>query len=336
MSLITAATVTLDRLQYTVQIRAVTAELAVLPGINRAEVAIAAGVDVEAEPGTDATVELDGGDGAATVITGRVERVVRDRAATVVSITDGGAALAGIRPHETYNGMLAMQIIGQLAQLADVPTGIVVATTQTSAYVADPRRTGAQHIAALADRAGAVATIDGDGRLSVTPWPVGLPTAAMRRDREFTLLSVSTHAPLHEFAYTGGGGVGAALAPDAWLMNAEAVTDADEPDATRTWWVDPVLRTSTDVDLANKGLRARRAAGTRRMHGECWLQPARRPGDAVQIQQTDHPDQAGPWLLTSVRHELGWDHSRTVLDGVSAGDTSDLLGALAGAVGSLL
>lgn len=158
----------------------------------------------------------------------------------------------------------------------------------------------------------------------------------MRRDREFTDLSTSTHRPTHDVAFVGGGGVSVALAPDAWLMSSDVVTNADEPDGGHTWRADPALRTTTDVDLANRSATARRAAATRRMHGECWLQPARRPGDVVQIQQADHPDEAGPWLLTSVRHELGWGHTRSVLDGVSAGDTNSLLGSLAGAVGGLL
>jgi hypothetical protein len=336
MTLTTAATVTLERLQYTVQIRSVHVELALLPGTNRADVLIAAGVDVEATPGADATVELAGGDGAATVITGTVDSVERHSGGTLVSITDGGAALATIRPNETYNGMLATQIIMQLAQAAGVETGLVVATTQTAAYVADPRRTGAHHVAALAERAGGVAAFDGDGRLNVLPWPIGLPTAAMRRDREFTSIAASAHRPQHEVALVGSGGSGAALSPDAWVMSTDAITGADDPDPARSWRADAVLRTATDVDLANESLTSRRAAATRRLRAECWLQPGRRPGDVVQIQQADHPDEEGPWLIVRILHDLGWDRSRSVLSGVTAGETSSLLGALAGAVGSFL
>ncbi|HEY3485259.1 MAG TPA: hypothetical protein VGK49_07735, partial [Ilumatobacteraceae bacterium] len=73
-----------------------------------------------------------------------------------------------------------------------------------------------------------------------------------------------------------------------------------------------------------------------RLRAECWLQPARRPGDVVQIQETEFDEQEGPWLLTSVRHDLAWDRAVTSLVGVSGGDTSDLLGSLAGALGGLL
>ncbi len=336
MSLTTSASFTVDRLQYTIQIRAVSAELGALPRANRAEVVIAGGVDVAAKPGDSAELEIDGGDGAATIITGAVQDVSRREDATAVTVVDGGSALAMVRPQETYNSMLSTQIIQQLALLAGVGTNQVVATTQTSAYVADPRRTAAQHIAALADLAGAVATIDGNGNLSVMPWPMGLPTVAMRRDREFTAISTSSRRADHEFAVVGGGGAPAAAAPDAWVMSTDPLTNAEDPSPERTWVSQRVLRTATDVNTANRGAAARRAAGTQRFRGDCWLQPSRRPGEVVQIQETESGEEAGPWLITGVAHELGWDRSHTVLTGVSAsGDTSQL-GVLAGAVGGLL
>lgn len=336
MTLLTAATATLGQLRYTTQIVGVSADLAALPGINNARVDIAAGVRVDAQPGTDATVELDGGDGAATIITGTVQRVSRDARATRVTVTDAAAALAATRPHETYNAMPAVQVISKLADLAQVDTGLVITTLQTAAYIADGTRTAAQHVALLAELGGGIASVDADGRLTVMPWPVGPPTAAMRRDREFTSLSTSHDRAGHEFAVVGASGAAAGAAPDAWLASTDAVTGADDPDGFRTWITEPLLRTAVDVDLANSSLATRRAAETHRLQAECWLQPARRPGDVVQIQHTQHDDEAGPWLLTGVTHRLGTDHAQTTLTGVSVADDGGLLGALAGAVGGLL
>lgn len=336
MTLTTSATVTLDDLRYTVQVRSVAAELTLLPGVNRVEVSIAAGVDVPAAAGARASVELDGGDGAAVVVTGTVDHLERTTTGAVVVITDAGAALAAARPAETYNGLTGVQVVGKLADLASADTGLIAALTQTAAYVADPRRTAAEHVATIARRSDAVAAVDADGRLTVIAWPVGLPTAAMRLDREFTSFTTSSHQPGHDFAPVGAGGSGAALAPDAWVPSTEAVTGADDPDATRTWSPDAVLRTRTDVDLAARGAASRRAAATTRMRGTCWLQPARRPGDVVRIDETTSPDQAGPWLLVSVRHELAPGVATTVLEGVAAGSADDLLGGLLGGVGGLL
>jgi hypothetical protein len=291
---------------------------------------IAAGVRVDATPGSSAELELDGGDGAVKVLTGKVEALERRHDGTVVSLIDGAGALAALRPHETYSGMLAMQIITELCGLADVDTGIVVATIQTASYVADPRRTAAEHIAVLADHSGGVAAIDGNGSLSVMTWPIGVPTAAMRLDREFIAISTSSQRLAHERAIVGSGGAGVALAPDAWLMSVDALTHADRPAPERSWRAAPLLRTGTDVDLANRSASTQRAAASRRVRGECWLQPARRPGDVVQIQQTAHHDQAGPWLITGIQHELAWDCARTRISGVAGGDTSSLAGAIGG------
>ncbi|GEA84382.1 MAG: hypothetical protein NVV70_06180 [Cellulomonas sp.] len=340
MTLTTGATVTLDDLQYTVQIRSVAAELVLLPGVNRVEVAIAAGVDVPASTGARASVELDGGDGAAVVITGTVDHVAHTTTGAVVVVTDAGAALAAARPAETYNGLTGVQVVGKLADLASADTGPVAALTQTAAYVADPRRTAAEHVAAIAARSDAVAVVDAEGRVTVVAWPVGVPTAAMRLDREFTSFTTSNHTPGHDFTPVGAGGSGAALSPDVWVPSTEAVTGADDPDGSRTWTPDPVLRTRTDVDLAARGATSRRAASTARMRATCWLQPARRPGDVVRIDETTDSAQAGPWLLTSVRHELAPRLARTTLVGVAAGASDDLLGGLlgglAGGLGGLL
>lgn len=150
MTLATSAAATFDRSQYTVQIVGVEADLALLPGVNRARVTIAAGVEVDASPGADATVALDGGDGEATVITGAVAAVQRSTDGTVVTVTDAGSELARSRPFETYEGLLATQVIMRLADAVSVDTGPVVATLPTAAYVADPSRTIAEHVCGLA------------------------------------------------------------------------------------------------------------------------------------------------------------------------------------------
>lgn len=335
MTLLTSATLTLDRLQYTVQIRAVSAQLALLPATNSAHIAIAAGVDVEATPGTSAVLELDGGDGGSVVLTGSVQQVRRTATATNVTIADGSAELAHVRTAKTFNGMLAMQIINELAGQADVSTGLVVATTQTAAYIGDPRRSAAEHIASLAALAGGVASLDADGRLNVLPWPIGLPTAAMRRDREFLALETTMSRAHHQLAAVGAGGPGVALAPDAWVVNTDPVTGADDPSSSLTWTPQPALRTRVDVDLANKSLDARRGAATRELKATCWLQPARRPADVIQIQETSTNDERGPWLVTSITHDLAWDRSISRLRAVSAGSTGDLLNAV-GSLGGLL
>src|SRR3954447_13573112 len=250
MTLAVSASATLDRQRYDAHLRSVVTELSLLPGVDRADVVVAPGVPVDVEVGARASLTLDGGDGSEVVITGTVEQVERRHDGTAVTVVDGGAALARIRPHETYNGLPAAQLIGKLAGLADVETGLLTGLLQTAAYVADPRRSGAEHVAALAARSGAVAAVDAEGRLTVTAWPVGVATVAMRRDRELVALRTSTRQPGPERVPVGAGGSGTALAPDAWLVNAEPVRSGGDPAPALSWAADAVLRTRTDVELA--------------------------------------------------------------------------------------
>ena len=331
MTLTTAAIATLGRLQYTTQIIWARAQLVLLPATNVLELGIAAGVEVSAAPGDEAEVELDGGDGAATVMTGTVSAVRRGTRETVVTVVDGGVALARLRPYQTFEGLGAAQVMSKLADAVGVETGSLLALGQTAAFVAQPRRTGAEQVAHLADLSGAVAGIDGDGKLAVSLWPIGLPTVAMRADREFLSLRTSVLAPLPAFAAVGSGGAGVALAPDAWVPSTTALTTSADASAELTWRSDPVLRAQVDVTLAQQGLDQRRAAAGSTMQAECWLQPARRPGDVVQLQETD--GQEGPWLLTHVIHELSCGGARSTLRAVGVGASA---GSLLDAVGGLL
>jgi hypothetical protein len=331
MTLTTAATATLGRLQYTTQITRVRAQLALLPATNVLELGIAGGVEVSAAPGDEAEVELDGGDGAAMVITGTVAGVRRGPRETVVMVVDGGAALARLRQYQTFEGLGASQVVSELADAAGVDTGSLLALGQTAAFVAHPRRTGAEQVAYLADLSGAVAAIDGDGRLAVSVWPIGLPTVAMGADREFLSIQTGAHAAPPAFAAIGSGGAGVALAPDAWVPSTAALTTSDDPGSELTWRSDPVLRAQVDVTLAQRGMDQRRAAATSTLRAECWLQPARRPGDVVQLQGSE--GQEGPWLLTQVVHQLSPHGARTALRGVGVGASA---GSLLDTVGGLL
>lgn len=338
MSLILAAAATLGRLRYTDQIRSVRTHLGLLPGVNRVEIGIAAGVAVEAAPGAEAEVSVDGGDGAATIITGTVTQVERRAFATVVTVADAGAALAALRPTETYHGLPFAQIIHALASLAGVGTDLVALPGQTADWIPNQRRTAAEHVGALARLGGGIAHIGSTGRLTVAPWPVGIPDVAMRLDREFLTFDTHDVDPGAMDVLLGAGGSGSALAPDAWLPATAALETGGGPDAAHRRRPEHVLRTLADVRIATGGANQRRGAAARRMAATCWPQPARRPGDVVQIQETGDEKRAGPWLLTHVRHAINGGQATTTLLGIDGGPGGGggPIGTIAGEVGSLL
>src|SRR5262249_61440535 len=81
---------------------AVTVTLAGLPGVSRFDVSFPAAVAVDAGPGDDASLDLDGGEGSETVLTGKVRGFRRDVELTEVLVADASAALAAYPPPPTY------------------------------------------------------------------------------------------------------------------------------------------------------------------------------------------------------------------------------------------
>ena len=78
MSLAPALSVTLGSLRYDTHAAGASICLALLPRGNSAEVALPSNVRFEASTGDKAVVSLDGGEGAQTVLTGKVHSVRRE------------------------------------------------------------------------------------------------------------------------------------------------------------------------------------------------------------------------------------------------------------------
>jgi hypothetical protein len=333
-----AAAVTLGNLRYVEQVTAVTVELGLLPSVSTATVRFPVRADVSAVPGDDAVLELDGGEGAATVLTGAVLGVRRGAEHIDVVVADAGARLAAVRPTTTFDASMVGDSIRSLAADAGVDVGLVSATMQLATYAAHQQRTAAEHVAHLAHLAGAIAAIDAEGALSVTAWPAGPATAAVRYDREFVSYRAERcEAPVAGVA-VGGGPAGTPLAPDALQQTVEALTaGSDEPAPDTRWLPTAVLRTPSTVESATAAANTAAGAASTRLLAQCWLQPALRPGTVLEVQEVPTGVDAGPWLLTAVVHRLAPGGGFTDLAGVTAaGAGGDLVGALAGAVGGLL
>ena len=67
----------------------------------------------------------------------------------------------------------------------------------------------------------------------------------------------------------------------------------------------------------------------------CWLLPALRPGELVEVQDLPDGISGGPWLVTHVQHRVGPMGATTRFDAVS-GEGGGLLAGLLGALGGLL
>ena len=174
------------------------------------------------------------------------------------------------------------------------------------AYVAHPGRTAAEHVAELAKLGGALAFSDADGRLQVMARPSGPPSSALLYGREIIDYSSGDfETPNAQRFAIGSGPAGSASAPDALRPSLDVLPSsaADGGPGVLRCPV-PMLRTPTAAADASTALQTANAARGRRLRARCFLLPALRPGDVVEVQSLPDGLAGGPWLLTRVVHEL--------------------------------
>jgi prophage tail gpP-like protein len=333
-----AATVRLGRLEYDRHVVRVDVTLATLPGIDRADVTLPATVRFEAEPGDTAELDLDGGDGAARVLTGTVAAVdhtagLAPQGTIRVRLVDAGANLAARRPSTTFRAMTTTEVIERLArpEATDLRHD---GGAPYPVYVVDQRRTAAEHVAELAGLGGAIASVAPDGRVTVTARPTGPPTVALRYGRDLTSYRVDQPrpAPATPIAVGHGGGT------EGLVPTTDPLTGgAADPSGTTHWLPHARLRSPDAVASATTELQAAAAARTRRLTAEGWLLAHLRPGQLVAVQDLPDGLPDGPWLLRRVHHRLDVSGGRTVLRAeVGGAGAAGLLGLARGLAGALL
>jgi hypothetical protein len=339
MSLSPAASLTLANLRYDAHLLELRVALGLLPVLNRAAAILPPSVRFEAAPGDDAVLDVDGGEGSSTVLSGTVRSVRHGLQGITVTLGDAGAMLAALRPAATYEKQNGKDVIRALAGDADAPVGTLSVDLPLAAYVAHQGQTAAEHVAALARLAGGIAHVDAGGALNVVTRP-DRPDVALRYGREFlTYATRARQLPPRQLVAAGNGPAGAADAPDALRHSLDPLpSGAPSPGPGALWQAQPVLRTPGAAQTATDALTAETGASRQELLANCFLLPALRPGQVLEVHELPGGPAAGPWLITGVRHVLRPKAGgRTVVSAVAAGDGGfgDLLGAALGALGSL-
>jgi hypothetical protein len=327
-------------LRYDQHIGVLVAELGVLPAVNIVDCALPAAVPVDAIAGDPAEVTLDGGDGAATILTGQVAAVRRTPDATVVTAIDAGGLLARLRPAATYEAQSVTDIAAALAGDVGAATGRLDPSSRLAFYVAHQGLTAAEHVARLASLGGLLATVNAEGELDMTIRPPGPPDAALLFGREFTTYDVVEATPAHPSPVAvGHGPAGFVPAPNGLLESTDALTGgAPDPGPDAMWLPSPALRTPAAVTAASREVATATSAAATRLRADCWLLPGLRPGQLIEVQGLPERLPAGPWLVSAVRHRAGGaGGGATAVEATLGGAAlGDLLGAALGALGSLL
>jgi hypothetical protein len=324
VSLAPAARLELGNLAYESHLTGVQVTLGTLPAVSSCRATLPLAVQVDAAPGDKVKLELDGGEGSETVLTGTLRVLRRTFGGVEALAADGSADLAALRPAATYEKQQAGDVISALARDAGADTGAVDVGLRLAAYVAHQERTAGEHAAYLAGLAGCTLVTDADGAVVSVERSNAEPEVALRYGRELTAYEVSEcPPPVARRIAIGAGPAGSAEAQNALRPSAKGLPDG------------AALRTPGAASDASAALDAAAAAGATRLRARGFLLPALRPGAVIEIQDVPEPASGGPWLLLRVRHELpGSGPGETVLEGVSAGDGG--LGGLLALVGGLL
>jgi hypothetical protein len=337
MSLTPAVSATLGNLRYDVQAVRCHACLDLLPRGGSARLTLPGSVRFEAAAGDDASLRLDGGEGARPVLGGKVRRLRREVNAIEVELGDAGTALAAYRPACSFEKQPAMQIVRKLAGDVSLRTGRLDLDLDLPAYIAHPGRSAAEHIAELARFAGAFAATADDGALEVRALPEGQADSALRFGREILRYTVNDEQVVNGRTYAvGAGPAGSASAPDA-LRPARGFLPASAGDGGpgTLRLPTPLLRTpKAATGASDASSRAAAARGTR-LAAACFLLPALRPGQVIEVQDLPAPLSGGPWFVTRVEHRLEHGAGQTRFEAHSAASPS-LLGALLGAAAAAL
>jgi hypothetical protein len=335
MTLAFGVSVTIGGLRYDHHLTGVRVEAGLAPRAGSAQLLLPPHVRVDAEPGDDITVILDGEDPGTGVFGGQVLRVERLLDVTRIVAGDALARLAAVRPGTTFEQQSARQVVTALAGEAAVPIGAVDAALDLVHYVADQSRTALEHTARLAGWAGSYATSAADGTLVVRRLPTGSAERALRYGREIAALTVGTRQLEPDVVLAGSGPAGSASAPNAHLLTTAILPDSAPAPGVRTVRQSaPALRTPEAARSATSAVATRN--GATYLDATCWLQPAIRPGTLIEIADAPQAGASGPWLVTSVVHGLGpGPRGVTRLHGESRGSSGPLSGLL-GALGGLL
>jgi len=337
MSLAPALSVDLGSYRYATHGASVRVALGLLPDVNAGTVELPMGLDVDATPGEAAVVRIDGGEGDEVVMTGVIHALRRGLHGTRVEIVDGGGQLAARRPAATFERQSAADVVRALAGEAGVSSLRLDVDVKFAAYVAHPRRTGAEHVAQLAALGGAIAFVDGDGTL-VVQRAATRPEIALRYGRELMTCDATEATVAMPRVVVGNGPAGSADAPNA-LLHTMTVVPEDAPTAGAgvVREGNALLRTPGVAKAAGEARSAWVANDAVRLSATGFLLPALRPGMVLEIQELPDGIRGGAWLVERVTHRLAADGSgATMFEARSAAPATDLFGALLGAIGGLL
>ncbi len=278
------------------------------PAVDAVEVVLGPGASAPAV-GDAGTVELGYDDAGTTLVfTGVVDGVRRALDGTVRVVATGAAApLARLRVNNAYDGRTAGDVVSDLVSTAGATAGTVQPGISFAYLVVDDRRSGWEHVAALARSCGFLACCTPAGEVAFGPPVPGAPAASFAYAVDVLALEIADAAPNVGAVTAVGEGAAGAQGSDAWswvLEDASAVTGSSGSGDPTLLVEDGGLRSASAAQAAADGIAATAALLDRTGRLVVPGAPAVAVGSTVAV--SGAPDGAldGSYLVRSVRHRL--------------------------------
>jgi hypothetical protein len=278
--------------------------------VDAAEILVASAYGPAAAPKNAGSISAGYDDSSKDpIFTGSIEAVRYSvDGLTRITAGNGGAALARLRLNQSFEQTTAADIVNDLAQKASVDTDTINDGASYPAYAIDDRRTGWQHIAALARSNGFLAFFSPEGKLSFTSVEPGQPVQTFTYGQDILALQFTTSVASGGQATVIGEGAAGSNGSDTWswlLKDISAVKSLSGQGDPGRFIVDGSLRSSGGSQTAADSAAAAVAAGT--VSG--WLlspgAPAVTVGSTISITGAPQDALNGDCIVQRVKHRFG-------------------------------
>jgi hypothetical protein len=244
-----------------------TVDCGLAPGVDAADIRLAAGEDGPSPAvGDTGTIELGYDDGGTEVVfTGAVDSVATGVHGMIrVVAANAGSAIARVRVNRSYDKQKAGDLVSDLAGEASASTGDIRPGADLAFFVVDDRRGGWTQVAELAALSACLAYVTPSGDVTMAPPPAGPPATTFTYGVDVLELAAGPRAPVVGALTVIGEGAAGSQGADAasWFVkDPAAVTGTGTGSGPARQRSEPGLRSTAAVQAAALGVPAGDVAG---------------------------------------------------------------------------
>lgn len=307
-----------------------------LPALDRLIAVLPHGVKIDAAPGDDVILTLDGGDSDATVFTGRLLSLSRSAEGVRLVAGNGGVRLAAFRPNLALRSLAAGDAIRQLADEVGVDVEVEDDGPDLAMLALDGGMTAAQRISDLAMLSGQACAFDGQGKLLVNAAGGVDDRVALKYGREILSLEMTQADGSGPALSVVGEGAASPSSPKGRLIAGDFDKGAaGSPGADNRRIALPDIRSADAARIASGALSLARDQRLQRVSMTTFLLPQLAPGMEIELAEApDHLPLKG-LRVTQVIHSVRAGQG-AVTQVLGTGQTAlDPLAQLGGLIGEL-